>query len=135
MRIGVSDPTTYDAFSTAIDQARLARDRGRWTRVSHFADVARTGVLSVPPSAEARTVAEAALAPLVRHDREHGTALLDTVRAWLANDCSHEASARALGVHRHTVRARIAAAERALDVDLGSFAARAELWAALRLSS
>jgi purine catabolism regulator len=37
-------------------------------------------------------------------------------------------------VHRHTVRARIAAAERALDVDLGTFAARAELWAALSLS-
>ena len=100
-----------------------------------FADVARTGVLSVAPTAEARTVAEAALAPLVRHDREHGTALLETVRAWLDHDCSHEASARALGVHRHTVRARIAAAERALDVDLGSFAARAELWAALRIAA
>ena len=78
--------------------------------------------------------------PRPRSPRSHGTiasrarALLDTVRAWLANDCSHEATARALGVHRHTVRARIAAAERALDVDLGSFAARAELWAALSLS-
>ena len=111
--LGVSDPAGYDAFSTGTDQARLARDRGL-TRVSHFADVARTGVLSVAPSAEARIVAEATLAPLVRHDREHGTALLDTVRAWLANDCSHEASARALGVHRHTVRARIASAERVL---------------------
>jgi purine catabolism regulator len=38
-------------------------------------------------------------------------------------------------VHRHTVRARVAAAERALDVDLGTFAARAEVWAALRLTS
>jgi len=132
-RIGVSDPSSYDEFSTGTDQARLARDRGSG-RVSHFADVARTGVLSVPPSAEALTVARAALAPLVLHDLEHGTALLDTVRAWLANNCSHEASARALGVHRHTVRARIAAAERVLDVDLGSFAARAELWAALRLT-
>ena len=134
VRLGVSDPTTYDAFSVGIDQARLARDRGAGL-VSHFADVARTGVLSVAPSAEARTVAEATLAPLVRHDLEQGTALLETVRVWLAHDCSHEASARALGVHRHTVRARIAAAERALDTDLGSFPARAEIWAALRLTS
>ncbi len=134
VRMGISDATTYDAFSVGIDQARLARDRGTGL-VSHFADAARTGVLSVAPTAEARTVAEAALAPLVRHDREHGTALLDTVRAWLAHDCSHEATARALGVHRHTVRARIAAAERALDVDLGSFAVRAELWAALRIAA
>jgi purine catabolism regulatory family protein/PucR-like helix-turn-helix protein len=132
-RLGVSDPVGYDAFATGADQAQLARDR-TGPRVTHFADVARGGVLSVPASPEARTVAEAALAPLARHDREQGTALLGTVRAWLANDCSHEATARALGVHRHTVRARIAAAERALDVDLGTFAARAELWAALSLS-
>ncbi len=133
-RVGVSEPLGYDAFSTAAAQAHLARDRGG-ARVSHFADVARAGVLSVPPSPEARTIAEAALDPLVQHDRAHGTALLETVRVWLENDCSHEACARALGVHRHTVRARIAAAERALGVDLGSFAARAELWAALQLTS
>jgi purine catabolism regulator len=132
-RLGVSDPVGYDAFATGAGQAQLARDRNG-PRVTHFADVARGGVLSVPASPEARTVAEAALAPLARHDREQGTALLGTVRAWLANDCSHEATARALGVHRHTVRARIAAAERALNVDLGTFAARAELWAALSLS-
>ena len=71
---------------------------------------------------------------MLSYDAEQGTALLETVRVWLENDCSHEATARALGVHRHTVRARVAAAERALDVDLGSFAARAEIWAALRLA-
>ena len=54
------------------------------------------------------------------------------VRAWLENDCSHEASARALGVHRHTVRTRLAQAERVLGRDLSSFPTRAELWAALR---
>ena len=134
LRIGISDPSAYDVFSRGMDQARLARDRGVGL-VSHFADAVGTGVLSIPPSAEARTVAEAALAPLVRHDLAHNTALRETVSAWLANDCSHEASARALGVHRHTVRARIAAAERVLGVDLGSFPVRAELWAALRLSS
>lgn len=133
-RVGVSEPLGYDAFSTAAAQAHLARDRGG-ARVSHFAEVARAGVLSVPPSPEARTIAAAALDPLVQHDRAHGTALQETVRAWLENDCSHEACARALGVHRHTIRARIASAERALGVDLGSFAARAELWAALQLTS
>ncbi|HWM15750.1 MAG TPA: PucR family transcriptional regulator [Microbacterium sp.] len=134
VRLGVSDASSYDAFSAGTDQARLARDRGT-TPVSHFADLARSGVLSVPPSGEARTVAEATLLPLIRHDREQGTALLETLSAWLANDCSHEASARALGVHRHTVRARIGAAERVLGVDLRSFAARAEVWAALSMTS
>jgi purine catabolism regulator len=40
-----------------------------------------------------------------------------------------------LGVHRHTVRARVALAQRLLGVDLGSFPARAELWAALQVDS
>ena len=105
-RLGVSDPVGYDGFATGADQARLARDR-TGKGVTRFADVARGGVLSVRPSAEARTVAEAALAPLARYDAEQGTALLETVRVWLENDCSHEATARALGVHRHTVRARV----------------------------
>ena len=107
-RIGVSDPAGYDAFSSAYRQARLARDRGV-ERVSHFADVARTGVLSVPPSDEARTVAAAALAPLVRHDARsrHGAARdgADVARERLL---ARGAAARALGVHRHTLRARIA---------------------------
>ena len=38
---------------------------------------------------------------------------------------------RALGVHRHTVRTRLALAERLLGRDLGAFSTRAELWAAL----
>ena len=83
---------------------------------------------------EVRAVGEAVLAPLVQHDAAAGTDLVSTVGAWLANDCSHEATARALGVHRHTVRARIATAERALGVDLSSFAARADVWAALRVA-
>jgi purine catabolism regulator len=132
LQIGVSEPTAYDSFSSAVDQARLARDRGR-RAVTRFADSARGGVLAVPPSAEAVTVARAALDPLVRHDLHQGTKLLETVRVWMSNDCSHEATARALGVHRHTVRTRIAAAESALGIDLGSFEARAELWAALRV--
>jgi purine catabolism regulator len=130
VRIGMSDPAPYADFAAAIDQARVARDRGAGP-VSEFASVARSGVLSAL-SDEARALARAELGPLTRHDAEHGTHLVETLRAWLDNDCSHEASARALGVHRHTVRTRLALVERELDSDLSSFATRAELWAALR---
>ncbi|WP_349290443.1 PucR family transcriptional regulator [Microbacterium sp. 2FI] len=129
MRLGVSDATGYDGFRAAVGQARAARDRGAG-RVTAFAEVARSGVLSAL-SGDARALAEAELAPLEDHDREQGSELLATLRAWLENDCSHEASARALGVHRHTIRTRLALAERLLARDLTSFAVRAELWAAL----
>lgn len=131
MRVGVSEPTAYDGFDAALAQATVARDRGTGA-VREFSDIARSGVLSAL-SNEASALAAAELAPLVTHDTEHGTQLVETLRAWLDNDCSHEATARALGVHRHTVRTRLGLVERTLGRDLAAFATRAELWAALRV--
>jgi len=132
--VGVSAPAAYDAFSSALAQARTARDRASSPGVADFADASRAGVLSALGSDAARTVAAGVLAPLRQHDDAQGAALVVTLDAWLAHDCSHEATAQALGIHRHTVRARVAQAERVLHRDLSSFAARAELWTALRLA-
>nr|WP_019182209.1 PucR family transcriptional regulator [Microbacterium yannicii] len=130
VKIGLSDPAGYDAFASALGQARVARDRGT-TGVTPFADVARSGVLSALTD-DARALARAELAPLYDHDAANGTRLIETLQVWLDEDCSHEASAQSLGVHRHTIRTRLALAERVLGRDLSSFATRAELWAALR---
>lgn len=132
--VGSSAPTGYDGFSRAVTQARTARDRTATPGVADFTDTARAGLLAALGSEAARTVAAGALAPLQQYDAEQGSALLETLDAWLAHDCSHEATAQALGIHRHTVRARIAQAERVLGRDLSSFSTRAELWAALRLA-
>lgn len=128
--IGLSDPTGYDDVAAAFDQARVARERGG-RGVTEFAEVSGGGVLSAL-SAEARALAAAELRPLTDHDAAQGTQLVPTLAAWLDHDCSHEASARALGVHRHTIRTRLALVERLIGRDLASFATRAELWAALR---
>lgn len=130
-RIGVSDPAGYDGLAGAVEQARIARDRGTGA-LTLFGEVAGSGVLSAL-TGEAQVLATAELAPLTAHDEQEKTDLVATLRAWLDNDCSHEATARALGVHRHTVRTRLALAERVLARDLRSFATRAELWAALRV--
>ena len=132
LRIGLSDPTTYDGFAAAAVQARTARDQATGTGVTAFADPTAGGVLALLGGSEARAAGRAQLDPLLRHDSERGTALVDTVRSWLEHDGSNEATARALGIHRHTVRARVATAGRLLDRDLSTFAARAELWTALR---
>lgn len=125
--IGVSPPTDYARFARAVDQARTARDRGEGT--VFFTDVASEGVLSAL-SPTAHTLAEATLEPLTRHDRRHGTALVHTTRIWLEHDCANEPAASALGVHRHTIRARLELIARLLERDLGAIAARAELWMA-----
>ncbi|MFS0866627.1 PucR family transcriptional regulator [Microbacterium sp. 179-B 1A2 NHS] len=131
--LGVSSPADYDGFDAAVDQARVARDRGG-RGMSGFADVGDTGILSALDTHEGRALARTLLDPLTAADAGQGTRLTETVRAWLEADGSHEATAAALGVHRHTVRARLAAAERLLGRDLTSFAVRAELWAALHVA-
>ncbi|MFJ6678668.1 PucR family transcriptional regulator [Microbacterium sp. NPDC091382] len=133
VRVGVSEPVGYAEAGRALAQARAARDRAAGPGLSHFAEVQNRGILSALTSADAATVASGYLAPLRAHDRETGGRLEDTLRAWLEADGSNERAATALGVHRHTVRTRLAAAEKVLGTDLGSFAARAELWTAFHL--
>ncbi|WP_062461353.1 helix-turn-helix domain-containing protein [Demequina soli] len=129
--VGVSTPVRLDGIAEALGQARAARDR-RLGPVTRFGDLPGAGVLSLLDSPEARIVARGALEPLAAHDAAQGTALVETLAAWFAADCAHDAAARALGVHRHTVRARLATAQELLGHDLATVAGRSQVWAALR---
>ena len=133
-RLGVSEPVTYAEVGDAHAQATTALRRGTQP-ITRFREIAASGVLSALDSDAARSLAAARLAPLRQHDASEGTALVETVRVWLVQDARIDAAATALGVHRHTVRARIGLAQRLLDTDLASFAARADLWAALQVAS
>ena len=70
------------------------------------------------------------LAPLLTPE---GGVLLESARIWLRCNGAWEPAARELGVHRHTLRNRMTAVERALGVDLDDVDARTELWLALSL--
>ncbi|WP_062307398.1 PucR family transcriptional regulator [Demequina subtropica] len=129
--VGVSAPMRLDAVPEALGQARTARER-RLSPVTRFSDLPGAGVLALLETGEARIVAQASLEPLTAHDERQGSALVATLAAWFAADCAHDAAARALGVHRHTVRARLAAAQELLGQDLGSVAGRSQVWAAMR---
>lgn len=132
-RIGLSEPVPYTAFSRGVDQALTALQRGS-DGVTHFASLASKNVLAALGGTETALIADAYLAGLRAHDASHGSDLEGTLRIWLENDSRAEQAATALGIHRHTLRTRIAQASTLLDVDLGSFTARADLWAALQLS-
>jgi purine catabolism regulator len=130
---GISDPARYTGVEEAVRQARVAREQSTPGVATSFRAVAGGRLAAALAGEEARTLAAAMLAPLREHDHASGTALATTVRVWLSHDCSHEAAARALGVHRHTVRTRLALAERLLGLDLSAFPVRAELWTAMQL--
>lgn len=130
---GISDPSGYDALPGSLAQSRQALDRASEAEpgVVEFAAIARQGVLAFLARTDAREIGLAALAPLLAHDSEHGSDLLPTLRVWLEHGGQFGAVAIVLGVHRHTVRARIGQIETLLGRDLSSFPARADLWAAL----
>jgi PucR family transcriptional regulator, purine catabolism regulatory protein len=131
--VGLSDAVAADAIATAHEQALRSLERARETGsgVVAFDEISRQGVLAFLARTDARAIALATLAPLTAHDASHGTALVETTRTWLEHGGQFDATAQALGVHRHTVRSRIALAERLLGRDLSGFHARADLWAAL----
>ncbi|MEU9022975.1 PucR family transcriptional regulator [Actinomadura sp. NPDC048394] len=133
--IGVSDPGEADAGAGALagalrqaeDALAAARRTGR--QVLRHADLPGQGVLGLLEPEAARAFAAALLAPLAAED------LVGTVRAYVAANGQGEAAARALGVHRHTLRSRIRKAAELLGRDLDDPAARAELWIALAVTS
>jgi purine catabolism regulator len=132
LHTGLSDPTDWTEFAAARGQAQLALARAAEgpPRVTDFDDLARSGVLAFLARAGATEIARAALAPLRDHDATHGTALLASVRCWLEHDCEYDRAARGLGVHRHTMRARMDLAASVLGLDLSRLSVRADLWAA-----
>ncbi|GAA3941143.1 PucR family transcriptional regulator [Microbacterium soli] len=132
LRIGVSEPADYTAFSQAHAQALAALRHGDADGVVRYRSTLTGGVLDALGGEEARLVARTLLAPLRRHDAETGSELERTLRVWLEHDAHSERSATALGIHRHTLRTRIARAAKLLGTDLSGFPARAEVWAALR---
>ncbi|MFF1635554.1 PucR family transcriptional regulator [Leifsonia sp. NPDC058248] len=129
LRAGVSGVVSLTGLPRAVQQAVAARDRATpATPVRMFDELAAGGMLALLQTDDARTVAAASLAPLLAAD----PSLPATLLTWLDHNGVYDVAARELGIHRHTLRARVADAERLLGRDLSGFAARADLYAALR---
>ncbi|WP_102191705.1 PucR family transcriptional regulator [Microbacterium aurantiacum] len=132
IRLGVSEPESYDAFSRAHAQALAALRQQRGEGVIRYADTVGSSILSALATDEARLVAESRLASLRAHDRQSEAQLERSLRSWLEYDARIESAANSLDIHRHTLRSRIAQASTILGMDLSTFPARAELWALLQ---
>ncbi|MFD4374757.1 PucR family transcriptional regulator ligand-binding domain-containing protein [Streptomyces sp. NPDC058486] len=122
--LGVSAPAGPDGLPAADAQAARALRRAEATRaplVRHRAN----GLAGLVDPDEAAAHARVLLAPLSEPQAE-------TLRTWLSLHGSWDRTAAALGVHRNTVRQRIARCALLLDRDLDDADARMELWFALR---
>ncbi len=126
-RLGVSAPAAPAALATAGAQAERALGRAEAARTP-LARHAEPGLAGLVGEAEARAHAEALLGPL-------SPVLRETLRGWLAHHGNWDRTAAALGVHRNTVRQRVARAAELLDRNLDDPDVRMELWFALRVTA
>ncbi|WP_338056584.1 PucR family transcriptional regulator [Sinosporangium album] len=128
---GVGQPVSPAALVTGLDQANraLAAARRGPVAVVRFADLAGRGLLSLVDAESAATFASALLAPLSGYGSRAD--LVDSLRAYLAENGHWDAAAQRLGVHRHTLRYRMRRVAELLGRDLDDPSTRAELWIAL----
>jgi purine catabolism regulator len=96
----------------------------------HYGDESMT----LPPRspAEARVLVSRILAPLIRHDTQHGTDYVNTLRVFLRTDRSWRDAADELHVHRQTLGYRLRKIEQLTGRGVARTDHIAQWWLALR---
>ena len=131
---GCSTAVPWAELSVGLGEARRAGTRAHEGRpFVRFDDLVADGVLGLLETSGGASVARRLLQPLTASPPDQRDLLLDSLRVWMGHNCAWDPAARDLGVHRHTLRNRVASVERLLGMDLDTFADRAELWVALEL--
>ncbi|MET8979044.1 helix-turn-helix domain-containing protein [Streptomyces sp. NPDC004539] len=125
--LGASAPVEPVDWPAADAQAARALARALATRVPVVRHTARTSLTALIAPQDAEAHARTLLAPVAG-----SPALTETLRSWLSLHGSWDRTAVALGVHRNTVRQRIARCAGLLGTDLDDPDVRMELWFALR---
>ncbi|TQN30784.1 purine catabolism regulator [Haloactinospora alba] len=129
--VGAAEPGTYGDLPVARSRAEraLAEARNTGRDLMRAAELPG-GFLGMVDTAAGTRVSRELLAPL--EDHRLAETLVRSLRAYLAAAGRWDTAAESLGVHRHTLRYRIARVRELLPGDLDDPDYRAELWLALR---
>ncbi|GAB7033386.1 PucR family transcriptional regulator [Streptomyces sp. NPDC021749] len=127
--LGVSAPVPVEELPAADRHAATALRRALAHRSALVRRPSpdRPGLAALVDPDDAHRHARTLLAPLTA-----SPALVTTLHTWLSLHGSWDRTAAALGIHRNTVRQRIARTAALLDTDLDDTDVRMELWFALR---
>lgn len=133
MRCGLSLPQPLRRFTTAIQQSVMAASASEpGAAPLEFSGIAGQALLTSPEAVHVLSaLSNTLLQPLADYDEHNGTKLVESLRAFLEANGHWESAASLLGVHRHTLRSRIAKAEAVLGCSLDAARVRAELLLAL----
>ena len=132
-RVAVGDAVAPADIKRSYLSASLALKAAPTGRpVVSSRDLGSYGLLSAQPREVIEGYVSSVIGPLIERDRERGSELVASVRAFVEAGAHWEEGAAALGVHRHTLRYRINQAQELVDRDLGDPQDRMEVWLALR---
>jgi purine catabolism regulator len=131
-RLVVGRAVEVDGFAEAYRRSSSLRGRVRTSRRSIREDDVTFSLAGLLGTEAGVMLAARLLAPVLRLEAGRRDALLAVLRAWLAENGSWDATAKATGLHRNSVRRHIGTLAELLDLDLNQAQARAELWIALQ---
>lgn len=132
--VGVSEPVVYANLPGAVERARRAARRAARGNVVVLDDPEAGVLATLDTTPDLVDRAHGLLHRLEEQDRRSGGGLVDALTAWLRANGNYEAAARRLGLHRHTLSARVSRAATLLGRDLDDVDTRTDLWLALRLT-
>ncbi|WP_157884007.1 PucR family transcriptional regulator [Arthrobacter alpinus] len=129
-RLVIGDPVELNNLPAAHQRVGALRARARATAETLRVDSVTWSVTGLLGREAGAMLAGQVLAPLLEPERQD--ALLDVLRGWLAQNGNWDATAKALGLHRNSVRRQIGVVSELLDRDLNDAQTRADLWIALQ---
>jgi purine catabolism regulator len=132
-RLVIGDATELQGLASAYQRVTSLRARVQTTGRSARVDEVTWSVTGLLGREAGTMLAARLLEPVLdQEDPERRTAQLAVLRTWLGENGSWDATAKALGLHRNSVRRQINAVADLLDMDLNQAQVRAELWIALQ---
>lgn len=131
---GLGERRSLQGIAESLAQAQFARTvaTSRDLPLLERVDTGGYRALMMMGSPDARRhFADSVLSPLDAADQSNRSDLFRTVRTYLSTLGNHEATAESLGVHRHTVRSRLARVSQLTGRDLSRPEDFLELWMAV----
>lgn len=132
-RLVIGDATEFQGLASAYQRVTSLRGRVQATGKSARVDEVTWSVAGLLGREAGTMLAARLLEPVLSlEDPERRSAQLAVLRTWLGENGSWDSTAKALGLHRNSVRRQINALAEQLDTDLNQAQVRAELWFALQ---
>ncbi|MEE2570734.1 PucR family transcriptional regulator [Pseudarthrobacter sp. J64] len=131
-RLVVGEATELSGLPAAYKRATSLRGRVQTAGRSVRVDEVTWSVTGLLGREAGVMLAARLLEPVLSQDAERRAAQLNVLTSWLRENGNWDATAKALGLHRNSVRRQITALAELLEMDLGQAQVRAELWIALQ---